>query len=393
MKQVAEELGVSYVLEGSVRKLGDRVRITAQLNDVLDRQPHLGGALRSRSCRRVRGPGRDHRGHRRGDRAANLCRGKFPRPAQAAGAPGRLGPPDAGAVPLLAGDPTGQRRRAGAAGEGDRHRSELRPGARAARDQSHFRRPHGLGGHGDRGADRRARGAGGDPGRQRGSLGASRAWAALICSRGGSTMRWPSSKRRCGSTRTSRWPRATTASTLAYCGRWEEADEAASRALRLSPRDPFSAIYYGVVSYAQFVGRKYEEAMRLARSAIRLHGEFVGGYRVLAAAAGMAGQVEVAAAALQRTAPRPAQYFAGVDRRARCRSSMTPTANTIWKASAAPAWTSLLGARPLQWRSWSCGARTSSVRIMIHERTWRSALRAPPKQEWTRVRGSSYLAR
>src|SRR5262249_6448919 len=34
MKQIADELGVGYVLEGSVRKSGDRVRITAQLNDV-----------------------------------------------------------------------------------------------------------------------------------------------------------------------------------------------------------------------------------------------------------------------------------------------------------------------------------------------------------------------
>ena len=34
LKQVAEELGVGYVVEGSVRKVGDRVRITAQLNDV-----------------------------------------------------------------------------------------------------------------------------------------------------------------------------------------------------------------------------------------------------------------------------------------------------------------------------------------------------------------------
>jgi TolB-like protein len=34
MKQVGEELGVGYVVEGSVRKGGDRVRITAQLNDV-----------------------------------------------------------------------------------------------------------------------------------------------------------------------------------------------------------------------------------------------------------------------------------------------------------------------------------------------------------------------
>ncbi len=86
---------------------------------------------------------------------------------------------------------------------------------------------------------------------------------------------------------------------LSYCGRWEEAGEAARRALRLSPRDPFSAIYYGIAAYAQFVGRKYGEAMRLAREAIRQRGDFVGAHRVLTAAAGMAGQAEAATAALQ----------------------------------------------------------------------------------------------
>src|SRR5262249_51229029 len=57
--------------------------------------------------------------------------------------------------------------------------------------------------------------------------------------------------------------------TLAYCGRSEEAQLAAQRALRLSPHDPLSAIYFGIAAYAQFVGRNYEEAMRLAREGIR----------------------------------------------------------------------------------------------------------------------------
>jgi TolB-like protein len=85
---------------------------------------------------------------------------------------------------------------------------------------------------------------------------------------------------------------------LSYCGRWEEADVAARRALRLSPRDPFSAIYYGIAAYAQFVGRNYDEAMRLARDGIRQRGDFVGAHRVFTAAAAMAGQAEAAAAAL-----------------------------------------------------------------------------------------------
>ena len=86
--------------------------------------------------------------------------------------------------------------------------------------------------------------------------------------------------------------------TLSYCGRWEEADHAARRALRQSPRDPFSAIYYGIAAYAQFVGRNYDEAIRLSREGIRERGDFVGAHRVLTAAAGMAGQEEVAHAAL-----------------------------------------------------------------------------------------------
>jgi TolB-like protein/cytochrome c-type biogenesis protein CcmH/NrfG len=87
--------------------------------------------------------------------------------------------------------------------------------------------------------------------------------------------------------------------TLSYCGRWEEAILAAERSVRLSPRDPFAAIHYGIASYANFVGRNYEAAMQLAREAIRQRSDFVGGHRVLTAAAAMAGQTELAASALQ----------------------------------------------------------------------------------------------
>jgi TolB-like protein len=86
---------------------------------------------------------------------------------------------------------------------------------------------------------------------------------------------------------------------LSYCGLWEEANLAARRALRLSPRDPFSAVYYGIAAYAYFVGRNYDEAIRLSRDGLRQRSDFVGAHRVLTSAAGMAGKTDVASAALQ----------------------------------------------------------------------------------------------
>src|SRR5262249_39178416 len=86
---------------------------------------------------------------------------------------------------------------------------------------------------------------------------------------------------------------------LSYSGRWQDAQVEARRALRLSPRDPYLAIYSGISAYAEYVGCNYDEAMRLAREGIRQRGDFVGAHRVLTAAAGMTGQSDVAKAALQ----------------------------------------------------------------------------------------------
>jgi TolB-like protein/DNA-binding winged helix-turn-helix (wHTH) protein/Tfp pilus assembly protein PilF len=87
---------------------------------------------------------------------------------------------------------------------------------------------------------------------------------------------------------------------LTYFGRWQEAVPSVQRALRLSPRDPLAAVYCGIAAYAQYVGRNYEEAMRLAREGIRQRGDFVGAHRVLTAAAAMAGRDDVAKVALHK---------------------------------------------------------------------------------------------
>lgn len=86
---------------------------------------------------------------------------------------------------------------------------------------------------------------------------------------------------------------------LAYRGRWEDGDRAARESLRLSPRDPFAAIYCGVAAYCQYLGRNYDEAIHMARESMRQRSDFSGAHRVLTAAAAMAGQSDVAKAALQ----------------------------------------------------------------------------------------------
>jgi TolB-like protein len=86
---------------------------------------------------------------------------------------------------------------------------------------------------------------------------------------------------------------------LTRVGRWEDGANAARRALRLSPSDPFSAICSGIVAHVEFVGGNYHEAMRLARDAIRQRADLAVAYRALTAAAAMAGEIELAKASLQ----------------------------------------------------------------------------------------------
>ena len=90
VKQVGRELGVRYVLEGSVRRAGSRVRITGQLIDAADRRPSLGRPLRRRARRRLRPAGPGDRERRRHDRAPAGAGRDRARQAQADREPRRL---------------------------------------------------------------------------------------------------------------------------------------------------------------------------------------------------------------------------------------------------------------------------------------------------------------
>ena len=57
--QVAAELGVAHILEGSVRRAGDRIRVTAQLIRAQRRRPPLVRNLRCQQRRFDRNPGKD----------------------------------------------------------------------------------------------------------------------------------------------------------------------------------------------------------------------------------------------------------------------------------------------------------------------------------------------
>ena len=111
---------------------------------------------------------------------------------------------------------------------------------------------------------------------------------------------------------------------LSVCGQWQQAEQAADRALNLSPRDPFAAIYCGIAAYTHYVGRNYEAAICFARESIRRRSDFVGAHRVLTAATGITGQRELAAAALAGLRRAQPNAFPGLGSHARCRSAMPP---------------------------------------------------------------------
>ena len=123
--------------------------------------------------------------------------------------------------------------------------------------------------------------------------------------------------------------------TLSYCGRWEEGDIAARRALRLSPRDPFSAMYCGIAAYAR-------SSVAITTRQCVLPVTAFGNAAISSAPTACSlpplaspGQNDVAKAALQelRRAQPSNISLAWIESQMPIKT--TPTASTIWKGFAA----------------------------------------------------------
>ena len=94
--------------------------------------------------------------------------------------------------------------------------------------------------------------------------------------------------------------------TLALDGRCADALVEFEQALRASPRDPFNSMFLAGTAVAHYLDGRFGEAATWARQAVLLRPEYVGGYRILAASLAQDGQRQAAEATvgtLQRLVP------------------------------------------------------------------------------------------
>jgi TolB-like protein/cytochrome c-type biogenesis protein CcmH/NrfG len=87
---------------------------------------------------------------------------------------------------------------------------------------------------------------------------------------------------------------------LAYGGRSDEALAELDKAIRANPRDPFNIFYYGAYSVAHYLAGRYEEAVRWARQAVQQRPDYLGAYRILASSCANLGELEEARTALDK---------------------------------------------------------------------------------------------
>jgi len=89
---------------------------------------------------------------------------------------------------------------------------------------------------------------------------------------------------------------------MAVGGQPERGLQALEQAHRLSPRDPFLAIYAPIVQYmALFALKKYEETIAVCRAMAALHPHHAGAWRLMTVSLGLLGRIDEAREALAHT--------------------------------------------------------------------------------------------
>ena len=83
-----------------------------------------------------------------------------------------------------------------------------------------------------------------------------------------------------------------------YLGQPEDAIERVGRAMRLSPFDPFNFLAQGAIAVSHFIAGRYDEASSWAQKAVREQPNFAPALRIFAASCAMAGRLEEAQKAM-----------------------------------------------------------------------------------------------
>jgi adenylate cyclase len=89
-------------------------------------------------------------------------------------------------------------------------------------------------------------------------------------------------------------------SALAFNGQSDEAIPHTEQALRMSPHDPQNAIFNVGLAAAQYLAGRFAEAIGCARKAVQQHSGWTPGHRIYCASLAQAGQLDEACAALDR---------------------------------------------------------------------------------------------
>ncbi len=87
---------------------------------------------------------------------------------------------------------------------------------------------------------------------------------------------------------------------VVFDGRHEEATEYFQQAFRMSPHDPLIAFFYAGMCAAHYFARRFDEAVEWGRKSIQQRPGFIPGHRILCASLAQAGRTEELGAAMAR---------------------------------------------------------------------------------------------